>query len=120
MSNIEVIIEKHIGSKDIYKVPMHKSKSNKYIETTVPPEKRSLDNVPKYSDGSSKVRFQDWLEIKKSPELWPKLRNVSWGWGCDGKCYGWSHNQYNRNRYWDEVKRERYEKGRDVKPLGAD
>lgn len=61
-------------------------RKTRWEKTDIPPEKRTLDNIPKYADGRPKVRFQDWLEIDTS-----KSKAKNWGWGCDGKCYGWSH-----------------------------
>ena len=62
----------------------------KWLKTDIPPSERSLKNIPKYATGKRKVRFQDWLEIKGRP-LGPNSSVNSWGWGSDGKCYGWSH-----------------------------
>lgn len=53
------------------------------IKTDIPPEKRSLKNRPKYATGKSKIRFQDWLDIKTIDNCYGK--------GSDGKWYGWSH-----------------------------
>jgi hypothetical protein len=58
-----------------------------FIKTEIPMEKRSFNNLPRYADKSSKVRFQDWLGIKSE-------KNPSCSIGkaeCDGKWYGWSH-----------------------------
>lgn len=48
------------------------------LKTHIPPEERSLKNLPRDSNNKAKVRFQDWLELKD-------------GWSPNGKCYGWSH-----------------------------
>ena len=101
--DIYLLIEKYIGE-GVYKVPAKNNK--KHIETTLPPEKRTLENIPKYSDGSSKVRFQDWLELERSPKLWPKLNDVSWGWGKNSRCYGWSHRGIGEFKVGDKVRRD--------------
>ncbi len=46
----------------------------------IPYEKRSYKNIPRYSDGKSKVPFQKWLGLKGQGSK-----------GYDGKYYGWSH-----------------------------
>ena len=66
---------------------MKTSKKTKYLTTDIKPEDRTFKNLPKYSTGKSKVRFQDWLLIK--PE---KHKYASIGYSeADGKWYGWSH-----------------------------
>ena len=80
--------EKHINPKT---GRLKNKKLTKYMTTDIPPEKRTLKNIPKYSTGKSKVRFQDWLCLKKSPNLYDKHNDISWGWSPNGKCYGWSH-----------------------------
>lgn len=61
------------------------------FKTNVPPNKRTLDNIPKYSNGKSKVRFQDWMIIK-SQKRDPSHSAYSFGKSeADGKWYGWSH-----------------------------
>jgi hypothetical protein len=90
-----------------YDVPMIKREKNKKLNpktnrvktfrkmmhhtTDVPPENRTFKNLPRYADGKSKVRFQDWLLIK--PEKAKPSNNVpSIGKSAaDGKWYGWSH-----------------------------
>ncbi len=60
-------------------------------KTELPPNKRTLNNQPKYSNGNSMVRFQDWLLIK-SQKKDPKHSAYSFGKSeADGKWYGWSH-----------------------------
>ena len=39
-------------------------KRTRVMVTSVPPEKRSFKNIPKYADGRMKVDFKDWLMIK--------------------------------------------------------
>ena len=60
------------------------------FKTNLPPNKRTLDNIPKYSNGKSKVRFQDWMLIKSQKR--PNSTAYSYGKSdADGKWYGWSH-----------------------------
>jgi len=62
-----------------------KFKTLKWLKTNVPPEERTLKNLPRTADRKAKCKFQDWLMLK--------------GWGSphsngqspNGKCYGWSH-----------------------------
>ena len=63
-----------------YEVPSFTSRK---IKTNIPPEKRSLKNLPRDSKGKPKVKFQDWLGMKTT--------TGSVGKGSDGKWYGWSH-----------------------------
>jgi hypothetical protein len=65
-------------------------KTSKYLFTDIKPEDRTFKNLPRYADKKPKVRFQDWLEID-TKKLNPNNSVTSWGWGADGKCYGWSH-----------------------------
>jgi len=59
----------------------------RYLMTDIPPEKRTLKNIPKDSNGKNKVRFQDWLLIKADPERKYGLGKSQ----ANGKWYGWSH-----------------------------
>jgi len=60
-------------------------------KTTIPPNKRTFKNQPKYSNGKNLVKFQDWLLIK-SQKKDPKHSAYSFGKSkADGKWYGWSH-----------------------------
>ena len=64
-----------------YKNPKKKPKLNiktgrikkmpdkKHFITNIKPEDGRLKNLPKYTDNKPKVRFQDWLCLKKSPNL---------------------------------------------------
>ncbi len=61
-------------------------KISKFEITKIPPEERTLKNLPKYADGKNKVRFQDWLCLKK-----PSDTQHSVGKSPNGKYYGWSH-----------------------------
>ena len=74
-----------------FEVPLMKSKTNKSLSTNIPPSKRSFENLPKYADGKSKVRFQDWLMIKGEGESKNPPRSHYFGKSENGKWYGWSH-----------------------------
>lgn len=76
----------------------------KYHVTDIPPEKRTLKNLPRHSNNKPIVRFQNWLDIKKFPKLSNKDNYHSWGWGCDGKCYGWSHRAVSGFKKGDVIK----------------
>ena len=65
------------------------SRKTKYLKTEIPPENRTLKNLPKYADKISRVRFQDWLEMKQDSDF--SKKGASGGKGCDGKWYGYSH-----------------------------
>ena len=66
-------------------------KRNGYIKTEVPIEKRTLGNLPRYSDKKPKVHFKDWLGIK-GKSLSKDSSIHSYGKAeADGKWYGWSH-----------------------------
>lgn len=69
---------------------LKKFKTTAWLKTKIPPEERTFKNIPKYSTGKARVRFQDWLEIKGQPLSSSSTVN-SWGWAPNGKCYGWSH-----------------------------
>ena len=62
----------------------------RYLTTKIPVEERTLKNLPRYANGKTKVRFQDWLKIdtkkRHSDHSVP-----SFGWSPNSKCYGWSH-----------------------------
>jgi len=64
---------------------MKKFKTTKWMITKIPPEERSLKNLPRYADKSAKVKFQDWLGLKS----WGDPHST--GMGTDNKFYGWSH-----------------------------
>jgi len=50
------------------------------VKTNIPPEKRSLNNLPRDSKGKAKCKFTAWLGLKGNGSK-----------GSDGKYYGWSH-----------------------------
>jgi hypothetical protein len=85
------MIEKHKDFKLNPKTNRMKNfKTIKYLFTDIPPEKRTLKNLPRYANKKVKVRFQDWLEID-SKKLDSNDSVTTYGWAADGKCYGWSH-----------------------------
>jgi hypothetical protein len=53
------------------------------VESKIPLEKRELNNLPRYSTGKPKVKFQEWLGMKTETGSIGKSKN--------GKWYGWSH-----------------------------
>ena len=70
----------------------HKTyKRTRVMVTSVAPEKRTLKNVPKYTDGREKVRANDWLMIKGEKRKEDHTTNTYGKSGADGKWYGWSH-----------------------------
>ena len=81
-------------SKETYEL---KTKGGGKTTTTMPPSKRTLDNLPEYADGKSRVKFQDWLEMDPVTH--------STGKGCDGKWYGWSHRAVYGFGIGDKVKK---------------
>lgn len=87
-------------------------KNSRYLITTVKPEDRSTKNLPRYAPqgsdkrGKPKVRFQDWLVLKKSPIKYNKYNDVSWGWSPNGKCYGWSHRAMYGFKVGDKIKED--------------
>ncbi len=85
--------------------------NKKALRTNVKPEDRSFKNIPKYSTGKTRVRFQDWLEIKgeggKNPGDCKKGEHPtpnSFGKAANGKYYGWSHRAVYGFKAGDEVK----------------
>lgn len=77
----------------------------KYEITTIKPEDRTLENLPRYADKKPKVHFSQWLCLKKSPNYLPnELNDRSWGWSPNGKCYGWSHRAIHGFKIGDKMK----------------
>jgi hypothetical protein len=81
------------------------------FRTNIPPEKRSFKNLPKYSDGKSRVKFQEWLHIKgeggRNPSDCKKGQPPtpnSYGKSSNGKWYGWSHRAVYGFKAGDEIK----------------
>jgi len=65
-------------SENVLEVPHISGKSK--VKTNIPPEKRTLKNLPRDSKGKAKVHFSKWLGLKGNGSK-----------GYDGKYYGWSH-----------------------------
>lgn len=74
-----------------------KSKGGKTITTSIPPNKRNLNNIPKYANGKDRIKFQDWLEMEDLTH--------STGRGCDGRWYGWSHRAIFGFKIGDKIKK---------------
>lgn len=77
-------------------------RKERFMDTDISPEERSTKNIPKYSDGSLKVRITDWLEIERNQSKDGSILN--WGWAKNGKCYGFSHRAIYGFKPGDEVK----------------
>jgi hypothetical protein len=88
-------IDKFVGNEP--KEYVYKTAGGGEYKTKEPLSKRSLKNIPKYSNGSYKVRFQDWLHIKTEKNSFGKSE-------ADGKWYGWSHRAIYGFGVGDEVK----------------
>ena len=83
---------------------MKTSRKIKYEKTNIPQEKRTFKNLPRYSDGKPKVRFQDWLLIKQE-KISSSHEVSSFGKSeADGKWYGWSHRAVHGFGIGDEIK----------------
>ena len=89
-------LTKNINEKGPYKVKSVTGKS--YIYTNIPPEKRTLKNLPRNSKKKPKVRFQDWLLLKNTSKS-----RYSVGQAADGAWYGWSHRAINGFRVGDTI-----------------
>ncbi len=64
---------------------------NGYIKTNVPMEKRTLNNLPRYSDKKARVHFRDWMGIKGEKTKEHHTVHSIGKAEADGKWYGWSH-----------------------------
>ena len=88
-------------------------KVQKYLKTDIPPEERTLKNLPRYANKKPKVRFQDWLMLKK-----PTGAKYSVGRTPDGRYFGWSHRAIGEFYVGKEIKPgtigNKYEYGKDV------
>jgi hypothetical protein len=89
-------IDKFIDSKET--IYTYKTLGNGEYRTKESLEKRSLKNIPKYSNGKSRIRFQDWLHIKTEKDSFFGKSEA------DGKWYGWSHRAIYGFGVGDEVK----------------
>ena len=87
---------------------VYKTTGGGEYRTTEPLETRSFKNIPKYSSGKNRVRFQDWLHIKgegsKKMENGMRTPNTYGKSEADGKWYGWSHRAVYGFGVGDEVK----------------
>jgi len=81
-------------SKEVFEL---KTKGGKKYTTTIPPSERTMDNIPEYANGKTRVKFQDWLEMDPVTH--------STGKGCDGKWYGWSHRAVYGFKVGDKIKK---------------
>ena len=75
-----MIIKRLIKEKKEKELYLFTSFNGTKVTSDIPPEKRTLKNIPKYANKKSKIKFQDWLGLKGNPSK-----------GYDGKWYGWSH-----------------------------
>jgi len=71
-------LQQYIIENTEYEVKHISGKSK--IKTTIKPEDRTYDNIPKDSKGKNKCRFQDWLCLTGNP-----------GKAANGRWYGYSH-----------------------------
>jgi len=83
------------SSSNVYEIPPIKGKRK--VKTNIPPSKRTFKNMPRYSTGKAKVRFQDWFEMKH--------KTHSTGLGSDRKWYGWSHRAVYGFKVGDKIKK---------------
>ena len=83
-------ISEGVEEKQTWKVKSITGKSD--FETNIPPEERTLKNLPRDSKKHAKVKFQSWLCLKK-PEEFRGVSgfDASWGMAPDRTFYGWSH-----------------------------
>lgn len=79
-------------------------KRTRVMVTSVPPEKRSFKNIPKYSDGRDKVDFKEWLMIKGEKRTDTSQINTYGKSQADNKWYGWSHRAVNGFAIGDVIK----------------
>lgn len=76
-----------------------KFKTTRWMKTTIPPEERTLKNLPRDSKKKAKVRFQDWLELKNGSRS-----HHSVGQAPNGYWYGWSHRAIGTFHIGKEIK----------------
>lgn len=79
-----------------------KFKRIKWLKTKIPPEQRTLKNLPRDSKKKAKVTFREWLQIQGRKRSLSH-NSESWGWGADGKCYGWSHRAIHGFKIGEEI-----------------
>jgi len=94
---------------------LKKKKITKYLKTDIAPEDRTLKNLPRDGKKKPKVKFQDWLQLKKPAEA---KTNYSVGKAANGKWYGWSHRAIHGFAVGDIIKPDmignKYEYSKDV------
>lgn len=85
------------------------SKLTMFHKTDIPPEKRTFKNLPRYSNGKSKVRFQDWLLIKGEKRTATSTVPTYGKSEADGKTWwGWSHRAIYGFKKGDTIKTKDY------------
>jgi hypothetical protein len=62
-------------------------KRTDYIKTDIPLEKRTLKNLPRYSNDTPKVHFKDWMGMDMCSDTKYSVAKSK----ADGKYYGWSY-----------------------------
>lgn len=64
---------------------MKNFKRQTWFKTNIPPEERTVKNIPRYNkgEGDLKCSYNEWLGLKGNGSDGTK--------GYDGKYYGWSH-----------------------------
>ena len=86
MKIIDNYIKTILNESQEYEVPLLKDKHKRKFKTNIPPEKRTLKNLPRYSNRKPKVQFSKWLCLKNTSKS-----KYSIGQAADGSWYGWSH-----------------------------
>jgi len=75
-------------------------KRTDYIKTDIPMEKRTLRNLPRYTDKKPKVHFKDWIGLKMDSKAGCSVGKAE----ADGKWYGFSHRAIAGFKVGDTVK----------------
>jgi len=75
-------------------------KRTAYVKTDVPMVKRTLGNLPRYSDKRPKVHFKDWLGIKMDHKAGCSVGKAE----STGEWMGWSHRAIAGFKIGDTVK----------------
>jgi hypothetical protein len=71
---------------------IYKNFISEVVKSTIPTDKRTLKNLPRYSTGKPKVHFAEWLGLKGQGSK-----------GYDGRYYGWSHRAIHGFKVGDEI-----------------
>ena len=83
---------------------MKTSRKTKFHTTDIKPEDRTFKNIPKYSTGKNKVRFQDWLLIKgEKAKPGHSVNSIGYSESLKG-FVGWSRRAVSCFKPGDEVK----------------